>query len=44
MRPLLDIFIGPDAPSGKEANWTPTVTGLAWFAYFRFYSAERGVP
>jgi hypothetical protein len=34
----VDIYIGPDAPEGKEANWIPTVPGKAWFAYFRFYS------
>jgi hypothetical protein len=34
----VDIYIGPDAPKGKEANWIPTVSGKAWFAYFRFYS------
>jgi hypothetical protein len=34
----VDIYIGPNAPEGKEANWIPTVPGKSWFSYFRFYS------
>jgi hypothetical protein len=33
----VDIFVGPDAPAGKEKNWIPSVPGKAWFAYFRLY-------
>jgi hypothetical protein len=25
----VDIYMGPDAPKGKEANWIPTVPGKA---------------
>jgi len=39
----VDIYIGPDAPEGKEANWIPRVAGKAWFAYFRFYSPNRSL-
>jgi hypothetical protein len=33
----VDIYCGPTAPRGFEANWIPTVEGKSWFAYFRFY-------
>jgi hypothetical protein len=33
----VDIYCGPTAPAGFEANWIPTVAGRSWFAYFRFY-------
>ena len=37
----VDIYMGPDAPKGKEANWIPTVPGKAWFPYFRLYSPKK---
>jgi hypothetical protein len=33
----VDIYCGPTAPVGFEANWIPTVAGRSWFAYFRLY-------
>ncbi len=36
----VDIYMGPDAPKGKEKNWIPTVPGKAWFPYFRLYSPK----
>ena len=33
----LDVYFGPKAPQGKEANWVQTEPGKGWFAYFRFY-------
>ena len=33
----VDIYCGPTAPAGLEANWIPTVSGKSWFAYFRLY-------
>lgn len=33
----IDVYFGPKAPAGKEANWVQTVSGKGWFAYFRFY-------
>jgi len=33
----VDIYCGPNKPSGFEKNWIPTVPGRNWFAYFRFY-------
>jgi hypothetical protein len=37
----VDIYMGPDAPKGKEQNWIPTVAGKAWFPYFRLYSPKQ---
>jgi len=31
------LYYGPKAPKGKEANWTQTVPGKAWFVLFRLY-------
>ena len=33
----IDVYFGPEAPAGKEANWIQTNSGKGWFAYFRFY-------
>jgi hypothetical protein len=33
----VDIYFGPRAPAGKEANWIATVPGKGWFAIFRLY-------
>ena len=33
----VDVYFGPTAPEGKEANWVQTNSGKGWFAYFRFY-------
>ena len=33
----IDLYFGPQAPAGKEANWTQTVPGKSWFAIFRLY-------
>jgi hypothetical protein len=33
----VDVYFGPTAPAGKEANWIQTIPGKGWFSYFRFY-------
>jgi hypothetical protein len=33
----VDLYIGPRAPAGKEANWIESVPGKGWFALFRLY-------
>ena len=33
----VDLYFGPKAPAGKEANWIQTVPGKGWFAYLRLY-------
>ena len=34
----IDLYFGPTAPAGKEANWTQTVPGKGWFCLLRLYS------
>ena len=34
----VDLYFGPKAPQGKEANWVQTEPGKGWFTYFRFYA------
>jgi hypothetical protein len=34
----VDLYVGPEAPKGKEKNWIPTAPGRGWFAYFRLYA------
>jgi hypothetical protein len=34
----IDLYFGPEAPAGKEANWTQTVPGKGWFSVLRLYS------
>ena len=34
----VDLYYGPEAPAGKEANWTQTVPGKGWFVVLRLYS------
>lgn len=33
----VDLYFGPQAPAGKEANWVKTVPGKGWFGIFRLY-------
>ena len=33
----VDLYFGPEAPAGKEANWIQTVPGKGWFAGLRLY-------
>ena len=34
----IDLYFGPEAPAGKEANWIQTVPGKGWFCVLRLYS------
>ena len=34
----VDLYIGPEAPAGKEANWLQTVPKKGWFLVLRLYS------
>ena len=36
----IDLYFGPKAPDGKEAQWIKTIAGKGWFAYFRIYGPE----
>lgn len=33
----VDLYFGPSAPAGKEANWTQTIPGKAWYTLLRLY-------
>ncbi|MCP4404459.1 MAG: DUF1254 domain-containing protein [bacterium] len=33
----VDLYFGPKAPEGKEANWIQTVPGKGWFIALRLY-------
>src|SRR5215510_5172656 len=33
-----DLYLGPQAPEGKQANWLATVPGKGYFAILRLYS------
>lgn len=35
-----DLYFGPTAPVGKEAQWIKTIPGKGWFNYFRIYGAQ----
>jgi len=39
----VDIYIGPKAPAGQEANWIYTPRGRNWWPWFRFYGPERAL-
>jgi hypothetical protein len=38
----VDLWFGPTAPAGREANWVQTVPGRHWFSYFRLYGPLQG--
>ena len=33
-----DLYLGPEAPAGKEANWLKTIPGKGYFTILRLYS------
>jgi len=37
----VDIYFGPKAPEGKEANWIYTAPGKAFFPAMRFYDPDK---
>jgi hypothetical protein len=37
----VDVFFGPSAPEGKEANWVPTKAGNGFEVLFRIYGPEK---
>jgi len=36
----IDVYLGPQAPEGKEGNWIPTTEGRRFFLLFRFYGPQ----
>jgi hypothetical protein len=37
------VYLGPEAPPGRETNWTPTKPGERFFLLFRWYGPLRPV-
>jgi hypothetical protein len=37
----VDLYFGPKAPAGKEANWTQTVPKKGWYTLLRLYEDFR---
>jgi hypothetical protein len=33
----VDVYFGPEPPSGKENNWIQTIPGKGWWTYLRLY-------
>ena len=33
----VDLYFGPEAPAGQQANWLQTVPGKGWFCLLRLY-------
>ena len=38
----VDLYFAPAALKGFENNWIPTMSGRAWFAWFRLYAPLQG--
>lgn len=36
-----ELYFGPTAPAGHEAQWIKTIPGKGWFTYFRVYGPEQ---
>ena len=36
-----ELYFGPKAPEGKEAEWIKTIPGKGWFVYFRIYGPDQ---
>jgi hypothetical protein len=36
-----DLYLGPQAPAGKEGNWLATIPGKGYFAILRLYSPTQ---
>jgi hypothetical protein len=36
-----DVYLGPQAPSGKEGNWLATVPGKGYFVILRLYGPTQ---
>ena len=37
----IDLYIGPDAPEGREANWLLTASGRGFFAILQLYGPDE---
>jgi hypothetical protein len=39
----VDLYVGPSAPAGKEANWSYAAPRSRWFTIFRMYGPTEAV-
>ena len=39
----VDIYFGPNPPSGQASNWLYTKPGEKWFPWFRVYGPEKAI-
>jgi hypothetical protein len=39
----VDIYVGPQAPTGMESNWIYTPPGKNWYPWFRFYGPQKAI-
>jgi hypothetical protein len=39
----VDIYVGPNAPTGHESNWIKTPPGQLWFPWVRLYGPEKAI-
>jgi hypothetical protein len=39
----VDIYVGPKAPTGMEANWIYTPPAKHWYPWFRFYGPQKAI-
>lgn len=37
----IDLYLGPKAPEGKDANWLPSAAGRGFFVILRLYGPEE---
>lgn len=37
----VDLYFGPQAPQGANANYVQTTPGKGWFTYFRLYGPKE---
>ena len=37
----VDLYFGPEPPSGKQSNWTPTKTGGRFDVLFPLYGLQK---
>ena len=38
----IDLYFGPTAPTGREANWLQTIPGKGWWTILRLYNPLQG--
>jgi hypothetical protein len=39
----MDLYFGPKAPAGNDANWVPTSADGEFEVLFRFYGPEKAL-